>query len=116
MTEVESGLMSADKALLGALNEDISGRLKSLIPSTVLASTQIVQRRVDDVKRSVEARHQELEVAVKMSHKFDDKLRDVSSQLNDIAHNAETHCKPPCATDVDLQQHISEQKVFVDFN
>jgi len=57
-------------------------------------------------------RRAELEVAFEMSHKFDNKLRDVSGRLDEISSNVETQCERPGDHEVEeLQQHIIQQKV-----
>lgn len=113
MTEVESKLLSTEETLLGALNEQAAQCDRPVDPAaTSLASTQVLRRRFDDVRRSAEVRHAELEVAVEMTRKFDDKLQDVSGRLDEIAHDVETHSELPRASKVEeLQQYVVEQKV-----
>ena len=118
MAEVESKLSSAEEALLGSVNEDADhgDRLGSVTPAaTSLALTQVLCRRFEDVRHSAEVRRAELEVAVELSQKFDDNLRDVSGRLDEIARDAETHCELPGAAKVEeLQHHAIEQKVPFD--
>ena len=104
VTEVESKLLSAEEALVAALNEEISGQSTSAIPATSPAQTPVLHRRLIDVKHRIEVRHTELEVAVEMSEKFDNKLHDVSDRLDDIAHDTETNCQLPHGSEVELQQ------------
>lgn len=111
MTEVKSKLSYAEEALLGVLNEEISDTSTSMVPDTPLPLTQMLHRRLNDVEHSGEVRHAELENAVEMCEKFDDKLHDVSYRLDEIARDIESYCQLPCATAVDAQQHISRQKV-----
>lgn len=102
--------MSAEEALLGALNEEASRCDRPM--STSPASAQVLRRRFDDISRGGELRRTELEVAVQMSHKFDDKLRDVSDRLDEIASNVESQCELPDDHQVEeVQQHIVRQKV-----
>lgn len=108
---MESKLSSAEEAVLGALNEEVSSRLTSAVPASSPASTQILRRRLIDIRHSVEVRHVELEAAVEMSRKFDDKLHDVSDRLDEIDRDTENLCQLPAPAEVDIQQHISEQKV-----
>jgi len=108
VTEVESKLSCAEEALLETVNEDVSSQSTSVIPASSPALTTVLHRRLCDVKHTVEVRHTELEVAVEMSQKFDDKLRDVSGRLDDIARDTETRCELPRASEVELQQ----QEVF----
>lgn len=112
VTEAESELGSAEEALLGALNEEISGRATSLVPATSPTLTRVLHRRLYEVKHSIEVRCVELKVAVEMSQKLDDKLRDISGHLDEIAQDTESFCRLPHVTGIDLQQHISQQKVL----
>lgn len=104
VTEVESKLSSAEEALLGTVNEDVSSQSTSVIPATSPALTTVLHRRLGDVKHTIEVRHTELEVAVEMRQMFDDKVRDVSGRMDDIARDTETHCELPHASEVELQQ------------
>jgi len=102
--KVESRLSVTEETLLGALNEETP-----MIPTTFsVEASQVLHQRLDDVTSSAAERHKELETAVEMCQAFDDKVLDVSGRLDELDRDAESLC---CIPEVDLQQHVAQQKV-----